>query len=295
MAWLRIDDRVRTHPKIANAGPAAAWLWFCGVCYCREHLTDGFIPKAVVGSLAMNLSSPFRHAARLVEVRLWEDAEGGYQVHDFLDWNPSRADVQNARTSEADRKRTERHVSGRTNSGHPPDVSARTPDDVREMSSCVRAGDAGSGSPSGSVLPDLDLGEKHKPDRPTGALQPVFRQHARAPSLVGNHVGCFFAPAACARGICVPGWLGQQWLQQYGDDRGTAEAEIAQVVAAALSVLPPTGPIGDPPKQFWMAVWSAAHGSSAPAAGQSRGKGQLTLDAAKRVVQDRLRRSGQAS
>lgn len=94
MAWLRIDDRVRTHPKIAQAGPAAAWLWFCGICYCREHLTDGFIPKAVVVSLAMNLTSPLKHAARLVDVRLWEDVDGGYQVHDFLDWNPSRAEVE---------------------------------------------------------------------------------------------------------------------------------------------------------------------------------------------------------
>jgi hypothetical protein len=104
MAWLRIDDRVRTHPKIATAGPAAAWLWFCGICYCREHLTDGFIPKPVVPNLAMNLTSPWRHAQRLVEVQLWEDAIGGFQVHDFLDWNPSRNDVEAGRDWEVQRK-----------------------------------------------------------------------------------------------------------------------------------------------------------------------------------------------
>ena len=48
MAWLRIDDRVRTHPKIAEAGPAAAWLWFCGICYCREHLTGYKCPRDVM-------------------------------------------------------------------------------------------------------------------------------------------------------------------------------------------------------------------------------------------------------
>jgi len=161
MAWLRIDDRVRTHPKIATAGPAAAWLWFCGICYCREHLTDGFIPKPVVTTLAMNLSSPLKHAARLVEVRLWEETPGGYQVHDFLDWNPSREQVRSNRMSEAERKRQERGVSARTD-GDVRDVSARTNAGVREMSSCVRAGDAGLGY-SSAVVPSSTAEKRSDP------------------------------------------------------------------------------------------------------------------------------------
>ena len=120
MAWLRIDDRVRTHPKIAEAGPAAAWLWFCGICYCREHLTDGVIPRSVVSSLAMNLPLPLKHAERLCAVGLWHSTAGGYLVHDFLDWNPSRADVETARKADLERKRnrhgvlpdSERNLSG---------------------------------------------------------------------------------------------------------------------------------------------------------------------------------------
>lgn len=112
MAWLRIDDRVRTHPKIAEAGPAAAWLWFCGICYCREHLTDGAIPKSVLTSLAMNLPQPVKHAERLVAVGLWHEAENsnGYTVHDFLEWNPSRAEVETARRADLERKRNKNGV-----------------------------------------------------------------------------------------------------------------------------------------------------------------------------------------
>jgi 5-methylcytosine-specific restriction endonuclease McrA len=107
MPWLKVDDRVRTHPKVVMAGPDAAWFWFCGICYCREHLTDGFIPKMMLASLVPGVgpSAAKRHAATLVRVNLWHNAEGGYQVHDFLDWNPSRADIE--ADKEWDRRRKE--------------------------------------------------------------------------------------------------------------------------------------------------------------------------------------------
>lgn len=104
MAWLRVDDRVRTHPKLVQAGPEASWFWFCGICYSREHLTDGFIPAGILPSLAPGVRNGKALAAKLVGVNLWHAAEGGYQIHDFLDWNPSRADVQAQRRADAERK-----------------------------------------------------------------------------------------------------------------------------------------------------------------------------------------------
>lgn len=122
MAWLRIDDRVRTHPKVVQAGPAAAWFWFCGIAYCREHLTDGFIPAGMLPSLAPGVTTGRSLATKLVESRLWELAPGGYQVHDFLDWNPSRAEVEAARRADLERKKNRNGVvsdSGRIPSGIP--------------------------------------------------------------------------------------------------------------------------------------------------------------------------------
>jgi len=93
VAWLRIDDRFRTHPKIQRA-QLGGWLHFCGISYCREHLTDGLIPREAVGTLAPGLMTPYKHAARLVEVGLWHEEKDGFRVHDFLDWNPTRDEVE---------------------------------------------------------------------------------------------------------------------------------------------------------------------------------------------------------
>ena len=101
MAWLKIDDRVRTHPKIVEAGPVAAWFWFCGICYCREHLTDGFIADKMLSTLVPGAPSWKRPAAALVAAGLWHREERGYRVHDFLEWNPSRAEVEAQRAAEA--------------------------------------------------------------------------------------------------------------------------------------------------------------------------------------------------
>jgi 5-methylcytosine-specific restriction endonuclease McrA len=103
---MKVETRVRTHPKMIAAGPAASWLWFCGNCYAREHLTDGFIPAGMVVSLTgCGHREAKRHAATLVTVGLWHETKDGYQVHDFLDWNPSRADVDAGK--EWDRRRKE--------------------------------------------------------------------------------------------------------------------------------------------------------------------------------------------
>lgn len=125
MAWLRIDDRIRTHPKIVKAGPAAAWFWLCAVCYCREHLTDGLIPSGMMQSLAPGVTNGKALASRLVEAGLWHARDDGYEIHDFLTWNPSRAEVEDKRAQDRDRKGkgnildSERKINGPTTESAP--------------------------------------------------------------------------------------------------------------------------------------------------------------------------------
>jgi hypothetical protein len=153
MAWLRIDDRVRTHPKIVLVGPAGAWFWFCGICYCREHLTDGFIPKGMLPSLAPGVTGrqAATLAAALVNTRLWHSVDHGYQIHDFLDWNPSKAEVLVQRLSDKDRKRTER---GRTDGQTPESSHAHA--GVRARASSSGIGPAVSSEESARETGDFD-------------------------------------------------------------------------------------------------------------------------------------------
>lgn len=104
MTWVRLDDGFYDHPKVIAAGPAAAWLHVCGLGYSSRHLTDGRIPKAILNQLS-RVSTPAKHAARLVEVGMWLDHGDHYQIHDYLHYQPSREKVL------ADRDATKERVA----------------------------------------------------------------------------------------------------------------------------------------------------------------------------------------
>ncbi len=90
MPWVRLDDEFPEHPKVASAGPRAAWLFVCGLCYCNRNLTDGFIPTNIVKSFGGNA----RTIAKLLAVKLWEaKGDDGYQVHDYEKYQPLREQV----------------------------------------------------------------------------------------------------------------------------------------------------------------------------------------------------------
>ncbi len=103
MPWVKLDDQFPDHPKIVEAGPLAGWLYVAGLAYCGRFITDGFIPRGQVRRLA-DLDDPMALAARLVAVHLWEEAEDGYHVHDYLHYNPSSAQVKHEREQVAKRQ-----------------------------------------------------------------------------------------------------------------------------------------------------------------------------------------------
>lgn len=101
MAWIKIDDQFSDHPKVIAAGPLAAWLYICGLTYCGRYLTDGLIPQRQLRKLA-DVDNAEELAARLIEVGLWDEVEDGFLVHDFLDYNPCRAEVIATREARAE-------------------------------------------------------------------------------------------------------------------------------------------------------------------------------------------------
>jgi hypothetical protein len=112
MAWVKIDDQFYAHPKLIAVGPLAKSLFVDSLCYANQYLTDGFIPRMVALQICMPLEpyceSTAMISASLVHVGLWHDVDGGYQIHDYLDYNPSRAELKDKREKDAARKRAER-------------------------------------------------------------------------------------------------------------------------------------------------------------------------------------------
>lgn len=111
MTWVKLDDGFTEHRKLELVGPLAGWLHVCALCYCARNLTDGRFPKSKALRLA-DVPKPAQLAAKLVEVGLWEDDGDDYVIHDFGDYNPSRAQVEKERKAGADRQRRSRESRG---------------------------------------------------------------------------------------------------------------------------------------------------------------------------------------
>lgn len=98
MTWARFDDGFCQHPKVIGLSDGAFRLHVAAVCYAARNLTDGYVPAAALATLKRN---PQRAATELAAAGLWDEAEGGYAIHDYLDYNPSHTEVNSKRASKA--------------------------------------------------------------------------------------------------------------------------------------------------------------------------------------------------
>lgn len=98
MSWVRIDDQLHSHPKIADAGNEAIGVWIRMLAWSAAHLTDGVVPTSIAKMFALG---DIRIIERLVSVGLLErEKPSELVIHDYLDWNPTGDDVR------AERERT---------------------------------------------------------------------------------------------------------------------------------------------------------------------------------------------
>lgn len=99
MTWFRVDDSFAFHAKIVAAGNAALGLWVRAGAWSSQQLTDGFVPTHMVPSLGNRAQ-----ATALVKAGVWLDEEGGYRFHDWLNYQPSAAEVEADRASKHEAK-----------------------------------------------------------------------------------------------------------------------------------------------------------------------------------------------
>lgn len=110
MSWIKIDDGMTEHPKLVHLSDPAFRVWHRALGYCSRHSTDGLITHAMLRSLGARpkliaelttVVPPYEHA-------LLEVVDTGYQMHDYLDYQPSRESVLAKRKWEAERKKSQR-------------------------------------------------------------------------------------------------------------------------------------------------------------------------------------------
>jgi len=94
LPWVRLDTQFPSNPKvlylIEDKKFRAAFAWMASLAYAGAHGTDGFIPAAAL---------PFLHATKadakhLVEVGLWLEGSGGWEINSWAEFQPSNAETQ---------------------------------------------------------------------------------------------------------------------------------------------------------------------------------------------------------
>jgi len=98
VAWVKWTDDAAFHPKLMRVGLAGTGLFVKGLSACALYGTDGFIEDAWVQAQVNRPGEDSELPGRLVDAGLWERVDGGYEVHDYLDYNLSQAQFRALRS-----------------------------------------------------------------------------------------------------------------------------------------------------------------------------------------------------
>lgn len=109
MAWVRIDDTMTFNPKVMKAGNAAVGAWIRLSAYSSAHGLDGKVPSEIAGMVASQRELEQAIAAGLIH----RDGDG-YEIHDFLEYNPSAVEVAERRAQRSNAGRLGGKQSGAT-------------------------------------------------------------------------------------------------------------------------------------------------------------------------------------
>jgi hypothetical protein len=109
VSWAKFDDLYDDHRKIKRAWkrhPRAVGLHSMAVTYCARHETDGVVDPEWLEEKLPATKERNAVLAVLVDCGLFEPLQDDhYLVHDYLDFNESRADAEARRRRDSERKR----------------------------------------------------------------------------------------------------------------------------------------------------------------------------------------------
>jgi hypothetical protein len=161
VTWVRLDDGFADHPKLVGIGPTALAVHVWALCYCSRHLTDGFVDLSATKGIPWVSKRSAREGAieRLIGAGLWSREDGGYLIHDFLEYNPDAANVREKRRLKAERQarwRERKKRGKRTPVDAPVDASTNTGVDASPHPAPKGAGGKSTAAPLGGAPRIID-------------------------------------------------------------------------------------------------------------------------------------------
>jgi hypothetical protein len=106
VSWQKFSDRARESKKVRQSSCAAIVLWWAAGNYCSEHGTDGFVAKEDMKDVFRPIGRRFNHevaARECVDSGLLIDHGTHFEVHDYLEYNPTREQVNERKAHDAKR------------------------------------------------------------------------------------------------------------------------------------------------------------------------------------------------
>jgi hypothetical protein len=91
------DVNTANDPAIMAAGPMAELIFRRANEYAKKNNRDGLIFTFDLPIVANGIPNAAKHAARLVDVNLWEERPDGWLIGSFLKWNLSVAEQAEAK------------------------------------------------------------------------------------------------------------------------------------------------------------------------------------------------------
>lgn len=153
---IRLDVNYPDDDKIVAVSPLAELLYVRCLCLAKRLQTDGVVSAVQVRRMGVDLEQPGLED-ELVGAGLWARDEAGFVIAAWLTHNPSKAELDAARESDARRKRL-RSESARNPAGRAEDIR---PESNRTLTSESESESEGESDSRGSRLPKsfaLDAG-----------------------------------------------------------------------------------------------------------------------------------------
>lgn len=124
MTWARLDDLYDDNRKVKRAWRAsgrAVGLHAMAISYCARHETNGLVDVEWITEKLPAARERERVLDVLVAAGLFDAVDAGhFQVHDYLDYNPSRGQLEDKRRKDSERKSRGRDSPVRSDSTRSP-------------------------------------------------------------------------------------------------------------------------------------------------------------------------------